>query len=156
MTMTVTISRTDLARRTRETIEQARRGQAVFVESYGAEQVAIVDALDYHLLRTVAAYRSQPLAPAGNPEQAPRGLTDEAVQENVAAAGGDVQAAWDLVIAAYLDGDISLGRAATLLAIDRFDLLARFNRLGLPARLGPLNVQEARAEYEALQDHSQA
>jgi predicted HTH domain antitoxin len=37
------------------------------------------------------------------------------------------------VVAAYLDGDISLGRAALLLGLSRFDLLARFNRLGLPA-----------------------
>jgi hypothetical protein len=36
------ISRTHLARNTRQTIEQARRGQAILVESYGEEQVAIV------------------------------------------------------------------------------------------------------------------
>jgi hypothetical protein len=33
------ISRTHLARNTRQTIEQARRGQAILVESYGEEQV---------------------------------------------------------------------------------------------------------------------
>ena len=154
--MTVTISRTDLARRTRETIEQARRGQPIFVESYGAEQVAIVDALDYHLLAAVAAYRSQPPAPILDPGMAPRGLSVTAKQEKVAAAGGGNQAVWDAVITAYLDGDISLGRAATLVGIDRFDLLARFNRLGLPARLGPATVDEARAEYTALGDASRA
>lgn len=148
--MTMTISRTDLARRTRETIELARRGQAVFVESYGAEQVAIVDALDYHLLRAVAAYRSQPLAPISSPEMAPRGLADVAVQERMAAAAGDAQEAWDVIMASYLDGDISLGRAATLLNMSRFELLGRFNRLGLPARLGSLTIHEARTEYEVL------
>jgi hypothetical protein len=149
--MAMTISRTDLARRTRETIEQARRGHVVFVESYGAEQVAIVDAQDYHLLRAVAAYRSQPPAPIDDPAAAPRGLTETVVQARVAAAGGDVQEAWDAVVAAHLAGDISLGRAAALLGTERFDLMARFNRLGLPARLGAQTIQEARAEYEVLQ-----
>jgi predicted HTH domain antitoxin len=55
------------------------------------------------------------------------------------------------VAAAYLDGDISLGRAALLLGLSRFDLLARFNRLGLPAHLGLLSFQEATAEYDVLQ-----
>jgi len=54
------------------------------------------------------------------------------------------------VIAAYLDGDISLGRAALLLGLTRFDLLARFNRLGLPTQLGTLSLQEAAAEYDTL------
>jgi len=36
------------------------------------------------------------------------------------------------------------------------DLLARFNRLGLPARLGPLSLDEARAEVEALRDAGKA
>ncbi len=152
----MTISRTDLARRTRETIEQARRGHVVFVESYGAEQVAIIDAQDYHLLRAVAAYRSQPAAPINDPAAAPRGLTESAVQERVAAAGGDLQEAWDVVVAGYLAGDISLGRAAALLGVERFDLLARFNRLGLPARVGAQSIHEARAEYETLQDHDRA
>lgn len=99
--MAVTILRTDLTRRARETIEQARRGQAVAVESYGAEQVAIVDALDYHLLRAVAAHRSQPPVPASSPNMTPRGLASIAVAARAAAVGGDVQEAWDLVMAAY-------------------------------------------------------
>jgi len=142
----MTISRTDLARRTREMIEQARRGHVVFVESYGAEQVAIVDAQDYHLLRAVAAYCSQPSAPINDSAAVPRGLTEVILQARVAAAGGDVQEAWDLVVAAYLAGELSLGRAAMLLGTERFDLLARFNRLGLPARLGAQSIHEARAE----------
>jgi hypothetical protein len=34
--------------------------------------------------------------------------------------------------------------------------MARFNRLGLPARLGAQTIQEARAEYDALQDDDRA
>lgn len=148
--MTLTISRTDLARRTRDAIEHAQRGETVFIESYGAEQAAIVDARDYRLLRAVAAYAGRPLAPVIDSTAAPRGLSDEEVQRRVEAAGGDPQDVWDLVIAAYLDGDISLGRAAILLGLARFDLIARFNRLGLPAHLGPLSLQEGAAEYNAL------
>jgi hypothetical protein len=147
-----TISRTDLARSTRRALEQARRGQTVLVESYGEEQVAIVDALDYRLLRAVALYRAGREAPAQNDAAIPQGLGAAAVETAVAQAQGDVQAAWDLVITAYLDGQISLGRAAELLEVNRFDLMARFNRLGLPLRLGSGSPAEAQAELEALQD----
>lgn len=131
-----TISRTELARSTRQALEQARRGQTVLVASYGEEQVAIIDALDYRLLRAVAAYRARPGAPAADEAARPQGLTDEAVTAAQADAGDNPQASWDLVMAAYLDGDISLGRAAELLAQSRFELQARLNRLSIPLRLG--------------------
>ena len=51
MTVATIISKTDLARRTRQIVNQARRGGAVIVESYGEEQVAILDAADYRCLR---------------------------------------------------------------------------------------------------------
>ncbi len=150
MTVQTTISRTDLARSTRQTIEQARRGQTILVRSYGEEQVAIIDALDYRLLRAAALYRAQPNAPAHETAAIPQGLAESDVEAAVAQAGGDPQAAWDLIVAAYLDGHISLGRAATLLNQSRFELQARFSRLGITLRLGPLSVAEGRAEYEAL------
>lgn len=149
--MTLTISRTDLARRTREALEHAQRGETVFIESYGAEQAAIIDAREYYLLRAVATHRNRPLAPVTHAETAPRGLTEDEVQARVAAAGGDRQEAWSAVITAYLDGDISLGRAALLLGLSRFELQAYFNRLGLPAQPGPLSLNEARAEYTTIQ-----
>lgn len=148
--MTMTISRTDLARRTREALEHAQRGEAVFIESYGTEQAAIIDAKEYYLLRAVAMHRNRPLAPVTSAEMAPRGLTEDEVQARVAAAGGDRQEAWIAVIAAYLDGDISLGRAAVLLGVSRFELQAHFNRLGLPVQPAPLSLNEARAEYTAI------
>ncbi len=145
-----TISRTELARSTRQAIEQARRGQTILVESYGEEQVAIVDALDYRLLRAVAAYRTRPDAPAQDASATPQGLTTEAIDLAQNAAGGDPQVVWEQVVTAYLDGHISLGRAATLLKQSRFELQARFNRLGLPLRLGPATPAEGQGEYEAL------
>lgn len=148
------ISRTDLARHTRQALEKARRGQTVLVESYGEEQVAIVDALDYRLLRAAALYQARRDAPAHDAKAVPAGLSAETVETAVAQAQGDRQAAWNLVVAAYLDGHISLGRAATLLDVSRFDLTARFNRLGLPLRLGPASVEEAQAEVDALADET--
>lgn len=147
-----TISRTELARSTRQAIEQARRGQTILVESYGEEQVALVDALDYRLLRAVAAYRTRPDAPVQDASATPQGLTAEAIAAAQSAAGGDPQTVWEQVITAYLDGHISLGRAATLLKQSRFELQARFNRLGLPLRLGPSSIAEGQAEYDVLTD----
>ena len=147
-----TISRTDLARSTRQALEQARRGQTVLVESYGEEQVAIIDALDYRLLRAAAFYRARRDAPAHDPRAIPQGLSAETVAAAVAQAQEDPQVAWDLVIATYLDGHISLGRAAELLRLSRFDLTTRFNRLELPLRLGVDSPAEVQAEVEALRD----
>ena len=64
MTVATIISKTDLARRTRQIVNQARRGGAVIVESYGEEQVAILDAADYRCLRAVAAYYAWPQQPS--------------------------------------------------------------------------------------------
>lgn len=144
------ITRTDLARRTREAVESAQRGETVFIESYGTEQAVLVDALEYHLLRAVAVYRSRSDAMAHDPFATPHGVTMEEVEGRVRAGGGDWQEAWDLVIARYLDGDISLGRAAELLDVSRFDLQLRFNRLGLPKQQGAFSVNEARTEYHML------
>lgn len=152
MTLATTISRTDLARRTRQIMEQARRGRTVIVESYGEEQVALLDAADYRCLRAIAAYFALPPhpAPINDPSLTPRGLDEAEVQAAVAAAEGDPQAAWNRILAAYLDGDISLGRAAQLLGMDRYDLTERFSRLGLPLRLGSGTPAEARRELASL------
>ena len=145
--MITTITRTDLARRTRQALELARRQGAVLVESYGEEQVAILDALDYRLLHALAHYRHS--APTGE-GHLPKGLSQEAVREAVVEAGGDVQAVWDLVIGDYMAGEVSLGRAAELLNLSRFELLERLNRLGVPLHLGPQSAEEAKAELEGL------
>lgn len=152
MAVAAIISKTDLARRTRQVVDQARRGRAVIVESYGEEQVAILDAADYRCLRAMAAYYALPPHPAPvlDAALAPRGLDEGDVQKAIVAEDGDVQGAWNRVITTYLDGDISLGRAAELLGVSRFDLQERFNRLGLPLRMGPANLDEGRREIAAL------
>jgi prevent-host-death family protein len=146
--MLETISKTDLARRTRDVIDQARRNGAVMVESYGVEQVVVVDAADYRLLR--AAIDHQSTRPSSElvrePSMAPRGLSQEDVDQAVSIAGGDEQAAWDRILGAYWDLDISLGRAAELLRMSRFELHDRLVRLGLPILSGPESRAEARHE----------
>lgn len=152
MTVSTVISKTDLARRSRQIVEQARRGRPVIIESYGEEQVAVLDAADYRCLRAIAAYYALPPhpAPVNDPALAPRGLEQAAVQAVVAAAEGDPQAAWNRILTAYLDGDISLGRAAQLLGVARFDLTERLSRLGLPLHLGSATPAEARQELASL------
>ena len=44
--MVTAISKTDLARNTREIVERVRSGQTIVVKSYGEEQIVLLDALD--------------------------------------------------------------------------------------------------------------
>ncbi len=137
MESVVTISRTELARNTRQTVDRARRGETILVKSFGEEQVAILDIYDYRLLRAIASYQARPDAPVQHEDETPAGLDEETMEEISHEKG--TQAAWNLVIHAYLNGDISLGRAAALLGLNRFDLLARFDRLRAPLRMGPVD-----------------
>jgi prevent-host-death family protein len=146
-----TISKTDLARRTRQVVDRVRRGDTLVVESYGEEQVVVMDILDYRILRAVATYHSlgpHP-APVNDPVLEPAGLSAEQVEGTVREAGGSPQARWNRVIVAYLDGHISLGRAATLLGLSRYELDERFRRLDVPRRVGPATMEEAQAEVDA-------
>lgn len=149
-----TISKADFGRRARQVVDQVKQGTIFVVESDGQEQVAILDILDYRLLSAVAHYQAQlsdrRLVPVGDPALAPRGLREDQVEHALTTAGGDPQAVWNLVIGAYLDGLISLGRGAELLDLLSFDLRQRFVRLGLLLQLGPATIDEARAEVDAL------
>ncbi len=157
MSSATIISRTDLARHTRDVVDQAQRGHIFVVESYGEEQVAILDIQDYRLLVAAATYHAQPQeeatvpTPAHDANVAPAGLSEEDVEEAVA-AGDNLQVGWNIIVTAYLDGNISFGRAAELLELSRFDLAQRFTRLGLPFRLGPADRDEAEADLRALLD----
>ena len=152
MSVATVISKTDLARRTRYVLEQARRGRTMIVESYGEEQVAILDILDYRILRTVAVYHAMPPHPAPISESTmvPRGLDLAEVQQVIADADSDPQAGWNRIIGAYLDADISLGRAAEMLGLSRFELADRLRRLGLPLQIGPATAVEAQEEFAAF------
>jgi predicted HTH domain antitoxin len=141
-----TISKTDLARRTRQIVDRVRRGDTLIVESYGEEQIVMMDITDYRILRAVAAYHSL------GPHPAPiNDVTLEAAglsQAQLNTQEADIQARWNQVIIAYLDGHINLGRAAILLNLSRYELDERFRRLDVPRRLGPQTVEQAQAEVD--------
>jgi len=150
MERTVTIRKTDLARHTRQVVHRARHGDVVTVQSHGEEQVAILDARDYRILRAVVSYYDLPPhpAPATDPALEPAGLGEEELDQAVRQSGGLPQARWDRVLEAYLDGHISLARAATLLDISPLELGERFRRLEVPRRQGPETLEEARSDVE--------
>ena len=60
---------------------------------------------------------------------------------------------WSLVVNAYLDEVINLGRAAELLGLHRLELQERFAKLGIPIRVGVETIEEARAEVEAIRKY---
>ena len=125
--MTVTISRTDLARNTREVVDQVRRGQPVLVQSYGEDQVVLLDALDYRILKALVNY-------------AVSTVSTEAVAANEDPLSG--------IMHAYLDSHISLAKAAEQVGLSRFELMERFERLDVPLRIGPSSKDEARDEVK--------
>jgi len=58
---------------------------------------------------------------------------------------------WSVVVGAYLDGEINLGKAAELLGMHRLELQERFVAQGIPLRIGPDTVEEARSELAAIE-----
>ena len=134
------IRKTELARNTREVINTVMRGQTALIESHGKAEVAIIDIVDYLILRAVMRYHARP----------PQIDMDAGLSDAAAEATRDLQARYDLVLAHYLADAISLSRAAELLNLPSFDLRMRFVRLDVPLRLGPATIEEALAEVETL------
>jgi len=130
------VRKTDLARSTRQVINNVLRGQTTIVESHGEPEVVIMDIVDYRITRAVVRYHSQ--KPVIDVEQ---GLPDDQ-----AAEASDAQERFNLVLAHYLAGAISLGRAAELLELPWLDLRTRFQRLDVPLRVAPIDVDEAKLD----------
>ncbi|MCB8926964.1 MAG: hypothetical protein H6652_15210 [Ardenticatenaceae bacterium] len=74
-------------------------------------------------------------------------LVDAALQEMIER---NPDLAWSLVVSAYLDEEINLGKAAEMLDLHELELRDRFIALGIPLRIGPANKSEAAAEAQAL------
>lgn len=133
------VRKTDLARNTRQVLRNVQRGRTAIVESHGQPEAAIVDIVDYQIVRAVMRYYSQrPPIPITS------GLTDDQV-----AAMKDEQERYYLVMAHYLAGAVSLSRAAELLGLAWVDLRARAIRLDVPLRVAPADAAEAQADIEA-------
>ena len=75
-------------------------------------------------------------------------MVDRAVKEMLAQQN-DLR--WSVVVGAYLDGEINLGKAAELLGVHRLELQERFLAQSIPVRLGPDTVEEAKAELAAIE-----
>lgn len=154
MSTSSVISKTELARQTRQVLSRVRRESPLIVESYGQEEAAILDILDYRLLRAAAIHLAEPtpVQPVPRHEQniMPQGLEENLVRKAVEASGGDTQVAWNLVIGKALDGHISLARAAELLQLSRFELAERFRRHSIPLPVEPLTEDELLAEAKAF------
>lgn len=57
---------------------------------------------------------------------------------------------WSLVLNAYLDEEINLGKAAELLEMSELVLRDRFIELGVPLRIGPSDLLQVQAEIAAM------
>ncbi len=57
---------------------------------------------------------------------------------------------WSVIVGAYRDGRINLGKAAELLGVSEIELRHRFIKLGIPLRIGSEDLMEARAEVDAV------
>ena len=62
----------------------------------------------------------------------------------------DEELRWSLVVSAYLDEEISLAKAASLLNLHPVELRRIFLERGIPIYLGAETVEEAQAEVDAL------
>ncbi len=117
------ISQADLARKTQEVVGRVQLGEVAVVETSGRELAVLLDPVDFRLLQALAHC---------------------AIEDRATPSDPDVGA-----LQAYLAEEISLGKAADLLGISRFELQDRFFRLGVPLRLGPATIEEARTEVTA-------
>jgi prevent-host-death family protein len=129
------VSKTDLARKTRQVIRTVQRGETAVIESHGEEEAVIIDILDYRILRAVMRYHARPKRSE---------LRDEDLRRIA-----DAQARYNLVLAHYLSGAISVARVAELLDLSPFELRNRFQRLDVPLRMAPGDVAEAKDDFEA-------
>ena len=136
------VRKTDLARNTRQVIRNVQRGQTVLVESHGQAEAAIMDILDYRILRAFMAYHTRP------PKVDPQGLSNNRLE-----GLDDPQQVCDIVLAHYLAGAISLGRVAELFDLPALDLQARFQRLDVPLNLGAKDEQAAQDEVNAARNY---
>lgn len=142
------VRKADLARHAGRVIQAVRKGEPALVESDGEPEVAIIDVVDYRLLRAALRHLGRPVgrdaAPVGpGPAPAEGGLDRQEVD-----ALPDVQARYDLVLARYLQGDISLARAAELLDMPWIELRTRFRRLDIPVATAPADLAEALQDVE--------
>ena len=130
------VSRTELARNTRRVLSDVQRGRTTLIETHGEPEAALLDIVDYRILRAVVRYYAE--LPGIDPEA---GLPQAAVE-----TVDDPEVRYMLIFAHYLAGSISLARAAELLDMPWLELRARCQRLDVPLRAGPGDAESAAAD----------
>lgn len=136
------INETDLTQQTRQVMAQIQQGQPIIIENQGQPEAAIIDVVDYYLMRAVLAYHNRPQT-----IEMGTGLENEAVDDL-----SSVQEKYNLVLTHYLADNISLARTAELLGISAVSLRFRFLYLDIPLRIGPLDEQEIEADAMTAAD----
>ena len=132
------VSKTGLARNMRRVISGVQRGRIAVVESHGEPEVAIVDVTDFRILHAVMRYYARET----------RIDTAEGLADAPVAAQTEIQGRYNLTMAHYLAGAISLSRVAELLELPWLDLRARLHRLDVPLRTAPADLGQALADVE--------
>jgi predicted HTH domain antitoxin len=132
------IDQADLARDPRRVMDAVRNGTPTVVRAGSGGDVALVDLIDFRILRAVARAQTDPMATDG-----------ESLPDSNAANAVETQERFDLVVAYYLAEQISLGRVAELFGLSWADLRDRFVRLGVPLRQGPTTTAELAEEVRA-------
>lgn len=120
------ISQADLTTNIEEVADRVERGEVTVVERSGHEPIVLMDLLDFRLLRALAQCAIDEKERAQEPEDP------------------DASA-----LRAYLAAEITLGKTAELLGLNRLELQERLHRLGVPLHLGPASLEEAQAEVAA-------
>lgn len=141
MTLIQRVSRTDLARNTRRVLRDVQRGRTALIESHGEPEAALVDIVDYRILRAVMRYYAE--LPDVVPEA---GLSEVAVQ-----AQHDLNVRYALVFKHYLSESISLARAAELLDMSWLELRTRCLRLDVPLRSAPQDAAEVARDVATIE-----
>lgn len=136
MAVVLRVSRTELARNTRRVLSDVQRGRTALIEAHGDPEAALLDIVDYRILRAVMRYYAE------LPEiDAETGLPEATLH-----ALDDPEARYALVFAHYLARSISLARAAELLEMPWLELRARCLRLDVPLRVAPGDAESAASE----------
>ncbi len=142
------VRKTDLARNTHQVIRDVQRGEIAVVEHHGEPEAAIIDILDYRILRAVVRFFAQASSrKEAEPETVRTAAQDDPLPAERASAPPS-QARLDLILARYLDGGVSLARAAELLGLPPLELRSRFLRLDIPLRTSPEDLAEAAEDVE--------
>ncbi|MCB9135851.1 MAG: type II toxin-antitoxin system prevent-host-death family antitoxin [Anaerolineales bacterium] len=135
------IPKTDLARKTRQVLKAVQRGQTAIIESHGQPEAAIMDIIDYRILRAVMRFHAHKLE-----VDLVQGLSLAAFET---LQGPQTQ--YDYVLAYYLQEGISLARAAELLGLPWLDLRTRFLRLDVPVLTDPESPEGVLDELKSYQ-----